>query len=248
MSSAPEHNAALELEEDDCSLPSIGRTSSDLPCDAPTEWFDQTAKLQASTSLGASLPAELNEEDTTPWTPVDEAQHSMFTGASPSLDGYLECSPTRMGVPLEAVITQMGGDGYEHSGILSDNELLPEPLATPHATPDHPTEANYLSDSQLYPDAASHRRHASAGSIRLRTLPSLRRRDPGKRRTAVLERRRNSVMQHALSRGTVAPGQPSKVWRVRDGKFHQMEWKGPTSLQVHPPTAFSAAIHDHDIW
>lgn len=120
---------------------------------------------------------------------------------------------------------------------------------TPQSTRDTkevPPEPNYLSDSQLYPDIR-HRRHASASSARLRALPSLRRGDAGRRRTAVLERKRNNVMKQALSRGTVAPGQPAKVWRVRDGKFHQMEWKGPTNLEARF-LVFFCAVCSAMVW
>lgn len=138
----------------------------------------------------------------------------------------LQGSPNRLSVRLNS--TQADG----HSHTLS--ELPPEPCLMPPITPDSaqgiPTEPIYLSDSDLYPDALRHRRHVSASSIRLRTLPSLRRGE--RKKTAVLERKRNSVMQQALSRGTVAPGQPSKVWRVRDGKFLQTEWKGPVALEA----------------
>lgn len=244
--SAPEHTQHLEEDgEGSWSLPSTGRPSSDFPwasLDAQ-QWPAEMALPQASVT--ASLPTELTDDDAFAWTPVGEVDQSasMFSGASPSLDGYLDRqgSPRRLSVLLNSVHTDMIRD--DPSYTLS--ELPPEHSAMPHATQDStakqatPAAADpnyhsdhYLSDSQLHTEGVRHRRNESASSQRLRTLPSLRRGESGKKRTAVLQRKRNNVMKQALSRGTVAPGQPSKVWRVRDGTFLQMDWTGPDVLEV----------------
>jgi hypothetical protein len=245
--SAPEHSHTGTDEDADAawSLPSPGRESSDFPVSAPS-----------ATPREVPFPTDLSDDDALAWTHNDDRQHSVFSGASPSLDGYLmhhpdgylhdeQSSPGRLNLRLSNGPTDLNEDEY----ALELSEVSLEPHSLPPATPESvkgsPAEPNYLSDSQLYPSSI-HRRLLSAGSARLRALPSLRRGDAGRRRKAVLERKRNSVMSHALSRGTVAPGQPSRVWRVRDGKFHQMDWKGPASLQVHPsspvPCPFLTAL------
>lgn len=242
--SAPEYTRPGSEDDGEAwSLPSMGRASSDMHWNAAEAFgdLDQDIPIPGRT-INVSLPTELQNDDALlPWSPVEETHCSLFSGASPSLDGYLmqpdgylmhdshgSQSPRRLHVHLNSIQTEIHRDGYSSDGHAG-------PAQRAATVPESPTtEPNYLSDSHLYPEVRQ-RKHVSSNSKRLRALPSLRRGDAGRRRTAVLERKSNSVMKHALSRGTVAPGQPSKAWRVRDGKFHQMNWKGRVTLEVQQP-------------
>lgn len=243
--STPEHTQRLEDEgEGSDSLPSTGRPSSDFPWASIDGQRMLPDEMSLYASGGASLPTELQYEDEFAWTPAGEADRSasMFSGASPSLDGYLDRqgSPRRLSARLDRMHPDMSRDGNSYTLSELPPDVSAVLLTTPRSAQDTPKDPNYhrdhyLSDSQLPTEEFSHRRNVSASSVRLRTLPSLRRGESGKRRPAVLQRKRNNVMKQALSRGTVAPGQPSKVWRVRDGKFLQMDWTGPAILEVCLP-------------
>jgi hypothetical protein len=124
-------------------------------------------------------------------------------GASPSLDGYLI-----------------------HQHMQHANSDVRQEGPAPPTSPETHVEchaAGYLSDSHLYPKSRG------LGAAPPREFPSFRR---TRSRKAVLERKRNHVIKHALARGTVAPGQPAKGWRVRDGRHLEMKWRGPEHVQV----------------
>jgi hypothetical protein len=248
--SAPERLSNLRgLEPEDVShewsQPEPG-TASDISWDPYRDHSAGVDIPQASlrAAFSASLPTDLNADESNPLWASDGEQERQSPGISPSLNGYLhhgqQSAPRRLAVRLKtdasefnSAASEMGSQPSSRDGFSDTDIACLKPTTTPGSMSADQAVLNYMSDSQLSPDASvRHKRFTSTSSARLSRLPSLRRGETGRRRPAVLERKRNNVMMQALTRGTVAPGQPSKVWRVRDGKFHQMEWKGPDRIEV----------------